>query len=59
MITLLFKNGESFKTRCKTPASAINKAMQISPVKGGITGTALVKNGVIFGVIDGSGWFQL
>jgi len=56
MITLIFTNGQEIKTRCTKAASAINKAIQVSPVKGSISGTKMVKDGKVFGIINGCGW---
>lgn len=57
MITLTFTNGQSIKTRCTKPASAISKALQISPVKGSIAGTTMSKNGKAIGIITaGASW---
>lgn len=56
MITLIFTNGQEVKTRCKNPASAISKALEVSPVRGSINGTRMARNGEVFGVIDGCGW---
>jgi hypothetical protein len=56
MITLIFTNGQEIKTRCTKAASAISKAIQISPVKGSVDGTKMAKGGEVFGVIKGCGW---
>lgn len=57
MITLKFKNGQEIKTQCHTPASAIRKAGQVSPIKGTIEGTELYENGRLIGIItSGLSW---
>lgn len=57
MITLIYPNGQEIKTRCTIPARAISKALELSPVKGSITGTKLAEDGKVFGVItDSLGW---
>lgn len=54
MITLIFTDGTEVKTRCKTAASAISKALEISPIKGSIADTKMMMNGTVFGVIKDS-----
>ena len=57
MIDLTFTNGQTIKTRCTKTASAISKALEVSPVKGSIAGTKLSINGVLYGIIDDNcGW---
>lgn len=57
MITLIFTDGTEIKTQCKTPASVISKALEVSPVKGSIADTKMMMNGTIFGIIkDSCSW---
>lgn len=52
MIHLIFTNGQTIKTRTLTPAAAIRKALEVSPVKGSIAGTKMLINGELIGTID-------
>ena len=54
MITLIFTDDTEVKTRCKTPASAISKALEISPVRGSIADTKMIMNGTVIGIIKDS-----
>ena len=58
-ITLEFTNGQQVKTRLTSPAKAISRAVQVSPVRGSVAGTKLLRNGEVFGVITNSlGWME-